>query len=257
MSETTPQSWDWSEAGQRNVPRFGQVHVWLVCLNDERFDQKTCLGVLPEREQKRARKFTHPGAREEYVVSRALLRVLIGGYLDTDPLALKFGSGERGKPFLREIPGRSVPQFNMTHANGVALYAFSMDQAVGVDIERVDRKTRVERVSKRYFTERESDAITNLNPECRKEAFIRTWTCKEACLKWTGQGLAGGLKTHEIVFSDAWSAPMAFGNGPQPSLTMLDPGAGWIGALAVARPDPEVVCGVWSGSTNGVGALFT
>jgi 4'-phosphopantetheinyl transferase len=241
--------WDWREADRVRPLELNNTDIWLVNLKSREPTQVAFWSHLSEREHKRADRYKHEGAREEYIVSRATLRLLLARYVDDDPFALTFGQASRGKPYLIEIPGKPVPQFNMTHSHGVALYAFSLDP-VGVDVEMVSRRANAEGLAKRYFTVRESEAILDLAPELRKEAFIRTWTCKEACLKWTGTGLSGGLKTHEIMFSDSWTDPVANGAPPQPVLTMLDPGAGWVGSLATDGPQESVNCYVWVESSE-------
>jgi 4'-phosphopantetheinyl transferase len=220
--------------------------VWLVELSSGKLDHDACWSVLTDHERKRSERFKHDGAREEFVVSRAMLRTLLARYVDVDSNEITYRNAPGGKPFLVEIPGKPAPWFNMTHSHGVALYAISLDQEVGVDVEMLGRRTDAERVAKRFFTERESERIMAREPDLRKDAFIRTWTCKEACLKWTGAGLKGGLKTHEILFDDAWGNPEAAGEVEQPLLTLLEPAPGWVGALAV-RGEVGVSCRVWEG----------
>jgi 4'-phosphopantetheinyl transferase len=238
-----PRVWDWQTAEGVTPLAKDHADIWLVNLKDGTPSQDTFWSHLSEREHRRADRYKHEGARDEYIVSRAMLRLLLSKYVGVEPLTLTFGQAPRGKPYLIEIPGKPPPQFNMTHSHGVALYAFSLG-VVGVDVEMAGRNANAEGLAKRYFTTRESETILDLDPELRKDAFIRTWTCKEACLKWTGTGLSGGLKTHEIQFSDSWTEPVANGEGPQPVLTMLTPGAGWIGSLATDKVQ-DVSCRVW------------
>lgn len=134
----------------------------------------------------------------------------------------------------------------MTHSHGVGLYAFSVDGEVGVDVETTDRRVDAKGVARRFFTERESDWVLSHPEDQVKEAFVRIWTCKEACLKWTGAGLKGGLRTHEIEFEEGWAGPRASGEGDQPALAMLEPAEGWTGALA-ADDHRAVRCQVWEG----------
>jgi 4'-phosphopantetheinyl transferase len=172
-----------------------------------------------------------------------VLRSFLASYVGVDSEAIAYRTAPGGKPFLQEMTGKPVPWFNMTHSHGVGVYAFSMDQQVGVDVEMVNRRTDAEGVARRFFTARESKRICSRS-ELLREAFIRTWTCKEASLKWTGKGLKGGLKNHEILFSSAWDEPRAVGDGDQPELTMLTPGRGYVGALATELRPVEVTCRV-------------
>lgn len=94
-------------------------------------------------------------------------------------LPLEFSFGKYGKP---EIPGI---QFSLAHASDVAVCAVS-DKAVGVDIERIDRKS--DRVAKRAFSENE-----------QKFEFVYIWTRKEAAVKADGGGIALGLSDIDVT----------------------------------------------------------
>src|SRR5437660_58098 len=43
--------------------------------------------------------------------------------------------------------------------------------------------------------------FANADPERRADAFFRLWTCKEAFLKATGEGLSRSTRSYEIAFS--------------------------------------------------------
>lgn len=248
-NETTSSTdqWAWEADSPVTALLPGQAHVWLVQMTGGDLDPDTCWPMLSERERKRSERYKHAGAREEFVISRAILRMLLARYVGVGTEDVAYRTAPGGKPFLVEVPGKPAPWFNMTHSHGVALYAFSIDQEVGVDVEMVNRRTDMEGVARRFFTERESERICR-DPVRMKEAFVRSWTCKEACLKWTGAGLKGGLKTHEILFSDSWREPEAVGDADQPVLTMLEPGMGYVGALATERRPLDVMCRVLEGS---------
>jgi 4'-phosphopantetheinyl transferase len=242
-----PKPWKWESFNRITPLQVGEAHVWLVELTGGSLDRDTCWPVLSDGEQAKSERYKHDGAREEFVISRAVLRSFLARYVGADSEAITYRTAPGGKPFLQEMTGKPVPWFNMTHSRGVALYAFSIDQEVGVDVEMVNRRTDAEGLARRFFTARESERICSRS-ELLREAFIRTWTCKEASLKWTGKGLKGGLKTHEILFSPAWDEPRAVGDGDQPELTLLTLGGGYVGALATTHRPLDVVCKVLDGS---------
>ena len=47
----------------------------------------------------------------------------------------------------------------------------------------------LESLAKRFFLPREYEVIKSLLPEKKQQVFFRYWTCKEAYLKATGDGL--------------------------------------------------------------------
>lgn len=108
--------------------------------------------LLCDQERSRGERILRERNRELWQRSRGLLRELLGRYLQRDPRSLRFSAGPHGKPALLQdaresaTPQRATPQrrsamgpahvsFNMSHSNGLALYAFAESGAVGVDVE--------------------------------------------------------------------------------------------------------------------------
>jgi 4'-phosphopantetheinyl transferase len=140
-----------------------------------------------------------------------------------------------GKPYAPSLPHID---FNLSHARNHVLIAIAREQALGVDIEQVDRKTRVDALARRFFARSEADALAALPEALRVDAFVRLWTLKEAVLKALGEGLAFGLD--RIAFAlDGSGGPIgiaasADAAGPPEAwqLALLDPAPGFRGALA-------------------------
>src|SRR5690606_5183103 len=91
------------------------------------------LPCLSDDELARARAFILPSARNQYIQTRAILRMLLGGLLQEPPESLSFDYGRYGKPSLRSAAGCC---FNVAHSGDYALLAVSWGVQVGVDIER-------------------------------------------------------------------------------------------------------------------------
>lgn len=87
-----------------------------------------------------------------------------------------------GKPYISGHPGI---QFNLSHTRGMLACAVS-HRPVGIDVEWI--RPVVPSVF-RKLTEGERRYILSCHNQA--EAFMRVWTMKEACIKQTGQGLAG------------------------------------------------------------------
>ena len=83
--------------------------------------------------------------------------------------------------------------FNISHSGDWLLMAVS-SQRVGVDIEHIKLQRNIRAIAQRYFSQQEcqdlyaSDNFT--------KAFYQLWTLKEASVKYTGEGIAKGLKSH-------------------------------------------------------------
>lgn len=115
-----------------------------------------------------------------------LLRTVLATHVGVAPDALGFGREEKGRPFLRHD---GAPDFNLSDTHGGTLVGLCRRGRVGVDLERIDRKPPVNRLSRRWFSALEADALQLMDAESSRAAFLRLWTAKEASCKATGTGI--------------------------------------------------------------------
>lgn len=177
-----------------------RVHIWQTNLDLPVERVEEFVAILSADEKARADRFYFPQHRQRFIVGRAKLRHLLGRYLDIEPNRLQFEYSDRGKPTLAKSFGNRL-KFNLSHSQEIALYGFTLDRNIGVDLEYLNSKTDVEEIAKRFFSAREYAEITSLPPQVRREAFFRGWTVKEAYLKATGDGLAGSLDGVEVCLN--------------------------------------------------------
>jgi 4'-phosphopantetheinyl transferase len=150
--------------------------------------------VLSPDECERAACFLRPEDRHRFVWTRAVLRMLLAGYLRTEPDEVRLTYGRYGKPALQ---GEGGPAFNVSHSGNVALIAVAPAGAVGVDVEKV-RDVDLAQVARHVYAPAEQAAAAALPPALRTEAFFRCWTRKEAWLKARGDGLAVDPTTFSV-----------------------------------------------------------
>ena len=167
-----------------------EVHVWRTDLDlpASRFHQ--LVQTLSADEQSRAERFYFEQHRHRFITCRGILRTILSRYLGIEPSQLQFCYSPRGKPFLAETTGGGTLQFNLSHSQGIALYAVTCDRQIGIDVEYIRPIADTEQIAKRFFSDREYAVIRALPPSQKQEAFFRYWTCKEAYLKATGEGIA-------------------------------------------------------------------
>jgi 4'-phosphopantetheinyl transferase len=134
----------------------GQVHVWVVPLDDP--------------DKKRRRQLAHVAERQ-----------ILGEYLGVAPDALEFDREPGGKPVLR---GAEL-QFNLSHSGERALLAISGGLPVGVDIQAPHPTTAKPWFARRICTEREYEHVM---PDADPGELLRLWTRKEAVIKARGEG---------------------------------------------------------------------
>jgi 4'-phosphopantetheinyl transferase len=222
-----------------------EVQLWRVDLEKVSGSHNRWQKLLSPDEQARAQSFRISADRQRYTVVRALLRVILAGYMKRDPEDLTFAYSNLGKPRSDSVCSESEIRFNVSHSGGAALLAFTRAREVGVDIEIVRHNIEAESLARRFFSLREQEQLSDLETEERAEAFFRCWTRKEAYLKATGAGLslplgqfdvsikAGGtdclLETRpDATEADRWS------------LREVPAGPGYVGALCISGQDWEL-----------------
>ena len=150
--------------------------------------------ILSSDEIDRANKFYFERDKNRFIIARGTLRKILSRYLNIEPKKLQFTYSERGKPYLLDT---SI-LFNLSHSQDLALYAITTVNSIGIDLEYIRPMNDAEGLAKRFFTAQEYNLISQLPPQQQQEIFFKIWTCKEAYLKATGDGLAGGLEKVEV-----------------------------------------------------------
>jgi 4'-phosphopantetheinyl transferase len=229
--------WDATSIDRASELGSDVVHLWQRCLSAPAAEVSAYYGLLSGEEQERALRFRVESSRNDFVLTRGTLRVLLAQYLDMSPQKVRFRYEEHGKPILE---GQSDLCFNVSHTGGLALLAFVRQRALGVDVENLGREVEVERLAERFFSENERQALRHLRGRELHVAFFRCWTRKEAYIKATGNGLS--LPLHQFDVSvEAGDRDALLATRPDPvearRLKICDVpiGPGYAAAVAVAE----------------------
>jgi 4'-phosphopantetheinyl transferase len=147
-------------------------------------------------------------------------------------------------------PSADPIQFNVSHARGIALIAITLQHAVGIDVEWMDRRVQDRDIAERYFSKRESAYLLSLTPPVRTQQFFSYWTCKEAYLKMEGRGIAEGLARCELSMEpDQAEVELSLldrqGQTETCSLYRITAGSEHVGAIALAYPSAQVSYWDW------------
>ena len=165
-----------------------EVHLWRAPL-DVASEAVARLGAtLTVAELGRAASFRFDRDRARFVAARGQLRLLLAQYLDANAREIVLMEGSHGKPSL--AVGPSWLRFNLSHSDGVAVYAVARDHEVGVDLERIRSDFQFEEVARHYYSPRERAHLAGLPEADRLFAAFNCWTRKEAYLKAVGVGIA-------------------------------------------------------------------
>jgi 4'-phosphopantetheinyl transferase len=224
-----------------------EVHVWRAELDVSGLNLCGLEGLLSSDEMSRANRFHFQRDRARFVAARGTLRMLLGRYLGAAASALQFCYGRYGKPYLARVPGRDDIRFNVAHSEGLALYAFAPAREVGVDLERIWPLAQIDQIARQFFSPREKADLCSLDDGLREEAFYRCWTRKEAYIKARGQGLFLALSEFDVSLRPDEPARILGVRGEAQdascwTLRELEPGAGYVGALAVQGANWQLSC---------------
>jgi 4'-phosphopantetheinyl transferase len=219
-----------SGSASGSLPGGGDVDVWWIDLDRIEDDSPS---LLADDERVRAERFRRPRDRARWISGRVALRQILAGYTGTMPAQLRLTHGTHGKPALA---GESSLRFNLAHAEERAALAVAWEREVGIDLEPIDVGLDVSSLLAVVCSQTEAAGIAALTPVARAEAFLTCWTLKEAYLKGIGAGLSRDPRTVEIARSPD-DCPIVIDllvetEEPRWSVRLLDPGSGWVAAVA-------------------------
>jgi 4'-phosphopantetheinyl transferase len=198
---------EWQPANAESLSRENAVHIWARDLRmddaDELWELET---LLSPDERERAARFHFPQHRERFIVTRATLRQILGGYLFAAPRELRFCYSAHGKPSV-DFESEMDVRFNVSHSENLALFAVTSGREVGVDVEWIKPEFPCLESGALVFTNGEMDALRVLSSPERTRAFFTLWSCKEALLKALGEGFSSEPKNIHITLSGDSDCP--------------------------------------------------
>ena len=171
--------------------RRAEADLWYASIGRHAIDvDRLSRDVLSTDERARVIRYRSRDAAERYVVTRALVRLVLARELGDHRSAndVELSRTDAGKPIVS-----GGVHFSISHSGDLILLAVSRQCDVGVDVERQRDVARVSQLSDRWLTPAErADAARRIaEGASASEAFLRVWTLKEARLKALGVGIAG------------------------------------------------------------------
>ena len=165
---------------------------------------------------------------------------------------MQFCYGKNGKPALANTFGEGTIHFNMSSSKGLALYAFTRDRNIGVDIEHIHDVAEMEQIAEQFFSERENAAFCALPKNMKREAFFNCWTRKEAFIKAVGDGLSLPLDKFDVSVVPGEPPKLLRINGDPKAASRwfieeLKPASGFSAALAVKGQSRRLHSWEWAG----------
>lgn len=242
----------WPLSNQTGKIEDGGVPLWFVDLRLSSEKADRLWAILSEDERKRAARFLATKDQDRFVVSRGLLRTLLGGYLSCTPQAIRFQYNYSGKPFLADDLNTDNLQFNLSHSEDVLLLGITQGHRIGVDVERLDSGADCLPLAKNFFAAAEYEALTTLHLSEQNAAWFRSWTVKEAYLKAVGVGLRQPLDSVEVSVTEMPARLLRIAGDASEAARWqtqtVTPCAGFVGALVVESSvslDIQYKCWQW------------
>jgi 4'-phosphopantetheinyl transferase len=229
-----------------------ETHVWRASLDQPASVIAKFSRLLSQDEYKRAERFHRPIDRRRFIAGRGILRKIISAYLALAPDEVQFVYNKYGKPFISDDQNRRALSFNLSHSNGMALYAVAWGRRVGVDIEYMCEDFATLEVADRFFSKDEFEALKATPADQRAKAFFNCWSRKESYIKAIGMGVSYPLDGFTVSLTpdvapsllkvDADATEASHWN-----MYELNAGEGYADALIVENPCVSLRLFQWDG----------
>jgi len=207
------------------------VHIWQIDLEQPEQQLQYLAQTLSSDEMARAERFYFPEHRRRFIAGRGGLRAILSRYLEIKPAKVQFDYQPRGKPMLASEFTSCGLSFNLSHSDSLGLCAVSYQRQIGVDLEFIRPISDLESLAERFFSTREYDVVRSQPKHLQQSVFFRYWTCKEAYLKATGDGL---IRLEQIEVSLTPTEPAKLLTAGDWSLLELVPADNYLAAVVVA-----------------------
>ena len=236
----------WPTAVPDGMISSNEVHIWRFYQEETNSQIETLQGILSPDELARSEKFHFEKDRKKFILTRGILRKLLGSYLGKNPQQIRFNYTSFGKPFLAIDSENNNLSFNLSHSGELVLYAITRNQKIGIDIEQIRDHTDVMAIAKRFFSPAEIGEMEKANEKNRTELFFTYWTRKEAFVKALGKGVSFPMERLDVSLLNKFSPIIksTAENNETACLNVQDllPGDGYLAAIATEVNDADISC---------------
>ncbi|MEQ5838387.1 4'-phosphopantetheinyl transferase superfamily protein [Paraburkholderia acidicola] len=174
-------------------PQTGQQQIDIWCAEPDRINDEAllreyrCLLTDAERAQELRMHFAHD--RRRYLVTRAMVRIVLSKYARIAPDAWVFTSNRYGKPAIANENTGGLT-FNLTHAGRLIILCVAYGTSLGVDTEHIRAREHALDLVERCFTSDEASSLYAMPVQLWQQRFFEHWTLKEAYVKARGMGMS-------------------------------------------------------------------
>lgn len=181
--------------GPAVVATTNAISLFIASLEELRPMTDKHEAVLDASERERAARFRFDADRERFILGHGWMRSMLGMALGMPAADLRFVRGPFGKP---QLEGHDL-RFNFSDTKDAVLLGMTNGIDIGIDIETMHRRVDHDAVAGHYFTQDETNLLSELTGDDRKRRFLELWTRKEAVLKASGVGIMDDLKELRVL----------------------------------------------------------
>lgn len=189
------------------TPRH-DIDIWLTHydqLMDDR--QLTNLrALLSAQELLQEQRFYFSDDRKRYLVTRAMVRLLLSRYVPIAPEHWVFCKNAYGRPAIAKTIADAESQarglrFNLSHTRGLIALAITRGREIGIDVENIAAHSVTLDMAEHFLSPVEIADLSSLGPGQRQDRLFEYWTLKEAYIKARGMGLSLPLDRFSFSFA--------------------------------------------------------
>lgn len=183
------------------------IDIWLTYY-DEIVDDRQLASLrqlLSDEEIAQESRFYFADDRKRYLVTRAMVRMLLSRYAPIAPENWAFSKNAYGRPVIAESIAKAEREarglfFNLSHTRGLIALAITRGRELGVDVENVSARSVSLDVAEHFFSPVEVAELARVAPDRQQDRFFEYWTFKESYIKARGMGLSLPLDRFSFRF---------------------------------------------------------
>lgn len=172
-----------------------EIHIYWTNTSIYKKNIFHVASTLSNTEIEIAGKYKFKRDKERYLISRYLLKKILSGYTDIPANNIIIKNSFYGKP---EIENELKIKFNLSHSGDKIVFAFTLNNEIGIDIEKIEFSVNHMEIAENYFSEDEIFLLKKQKEDIVNN-FYYIWTRKEALLKAIGVGLLPDLKKISVI----------------------------------------------------------
>lgn len=183
------------------------IDIWLTYY-DEIVDERQLAQLrllLNAEEAAQEHRFYFADDRKRYLVTRAMVRILLSRYAPVAPEHWVFSKNAYGRPGIANAIADSVDEtadlsFNISHTRGLIALAVTRGRNLGIDVENIATCRVSLDVAEHFFCATEVAELSCVPTDRQQDRFFEYWTFKESYIKARGMGLSLPLDRFRFEF---------------------------------------------------------